>query len=78
MLGKEELKNFFDNSGDSEKEDVRYREKKIEEFSTLWKWINIIISLILIIVLALNHYRPLQEIILSLKDILDSIRNTSS
>ena len=78
LLGKEELKNFFDNSGDSEKEDVRYREKKIEEFSTLWKWINIIISLILIIVLALNHYRPLQEIILSLKDILDSIRNTSS
>lgn len=78
LLGKEELKNFFDDSGDSEKEDVRYREKKIEEFSALWKWITIIISIILIIVLVLNHYHPLQEIIISLKDILDSIRNPSS
>ena len=78
LLGKEELKNFFDDSGDSEKADVKYREKKINEFSILWKWTTIIISIILFIALVLNHHHPLQEIIHYLKNILDSIGNSSS
>lgn len=77
LLGKEELKSFFNDSGDDEKEDVKYRKKKIDEFSKLWKWTNIIISVLLIALLVLNHYQPLQEIVQYLKDILIELRNSS-
>lgn len=78
LLGKEELKSFFDDSGDDEKEDVKYRKKKINEFSKLWKWTNIIISVLLVVLLYLNHHHPLQEIIQYLQEILIELRNSSS
>lgn len=78
LLGKEELKSFFDDSGDDEKEDVKYRKKKINEFSKLWKWTNTIISVLLVVLLYLNHHRPLQEIIQYLQEILIELRNSSS
>lgn len=77
LLGKEELKSFFDDSGDDEREDVKYRKMKIDEFSKLWIWINIIISVLLVILLFLNHYQPLQEIVQYLKEILIELRNSS-
>lgn len=77
LLGKEELKSFFYDSGDDEKEDVKYRKKKIDEFSKLWKWINIIILVLLVVLLVLNHYQPLQEIVQYLQKILIELRNLS-
>lgn len=70
LLGKEELKNLFDPENESGHEDIQFRDKKIKEFSNLWRITTYIIIAILIIILVLNHIHPLQEILNLLKQLI--------
>lgn len=69
LLGKEELKNFFEPETESGQKDIQFRDNKIKEFSNLWRLTTGIIISILIVILVLNHIHPLQEIIYLLKKI---------
>lgn len=78
LLGKEELRNFFDEENNSDNKDEQFRTKKIDEFSNLWKWTSVIILVVLVLVLILNHIHPLIQIAKILEQLVDAIRNLSS
>lgn len=77
LLGKEELKNLYEEENASDNQDTRFRNKKIEGFSNLWKWSTIIILTFLIVVLVLNHIHPLEEIVHLLRQLVDTFGNLS-
>ncbi len=78
LLGKEELKNFFEEGNDSDNKDEQFRNHKIDEFSNLWKWSTGIILAVLLLVLILNHIHPLIQITQMLGQLIDALRNLSS
>lgn len=78
LLGKEELKNFFDEENNSGNKDEQFRSNKIDEFSNLWKWSSLVILVALLIVLILNHTHPLSQIANMLGQLVDVLRNLSS
>lgn len=78
LLGKEELKNFFEDGNDSDNKDEQFRTSKIDEFSNLWKWSTGIILVVLLLVLILNHIHPLVQITKMLGQLIDVFRDLSS
>lgn len=78
LLGKEELKNFFEEGNDLDNKDEQFRNHKIDEFSNLWKWSTGIILAVLLLVLILNHIHPLIQITQMLGQLIDALRNLSS
>lgn len=78
LLGKKELKNFFDEENNSDNKDEQFRTSKIDEFSNLWKCSTGIILVVLLLVLILNHIHPLIQIVQMLGQLIDVLRNLSS
>lgn len=76
LLGKEELKNFFENENEIGVENKNFHDKKIKEISNLWKISTWVIVGFLILALLINHFHPLQEIIQLLSNIFNNLTSS--